>query len=341
MNWITNYVRPKIRALVQKPDAPDNLWEKCSSCGQMIFHRELETNLRVCPHCGYHMRIPARRRLEMLFDDASFNVIELPEAPIDPLKFRDRKRYTDRLREAQAKNGPDEAIVVAHGTMGGKPAVIAVFNFAFMGGSMGIAVGDGLLVAARLAVLQESPLIVIPASGGARMQEGILSLMQMPRSIAAVDIVKEAGLPYIVILTDPTTGGVSASFAMLGDIALAEPGAIIGFAGQRVIEETIRESLPEGFQRAEYLLDHGMVDMVVPRGELRDTLVRIMGLLRDKAPMGEVVPLTPGDAGRQNDAARKNGGEGAAPEAVDIPPPPMTKAPAEEVEAEEGDAPRS
>jgi acetyl-CoA carboxylase carboxyl transferase subunit beta len=291
MNWITNYVRPKIRALVQKPEVPDNLWEKCSSCGQMIFHRELENSLRVCPHCGFHMRIGARRRLEMLFDGGKFQVIELPQVPLDPLKFRDRKRYTDRLREAQAKNGPDEAIVVAHGEMGGKATVIAVFNFGFMGGSMGITVGEGLLAAARLAVLQEAPLIVIPASGGARMQEGILSLMQMPRSVAAVQMVKDADLPYVVVLTDPTTGGVSASFAMLGDISLAEPGAVIGFAGQRVIEETIRESLPEGFQRAEYLLEHGMVDMVVPRSELRDTLVRILALLRDKTPTAEVVPL--------------------------------------------------
>ncbi|MEQ9607395.1 MAG: acetyl-CoA carboxylase, carboxyltransferase subunit beta [Kiloniellaceae bacterium] len=297
MNWITNYVRPKIRALVQKPEVPDNLWEKCASCSQMIFHRELENNLRVCPHCGYHMRIPARRRLELLFDGGKFKAIELPEVPLDPLKFRDRKRYSDRLREAQAKNGPDEAIVVAHGDMGGKPTVIAAFNFAFMGGSMGIAVGEGLLAAARLAVLQEAPLIVIPASGGARMQEGILSLMQMPRSVVAVEMVKDAGLPYIVLLTDPTTGGVSASFAMLGDIALSEPGATIGFAGKRVIEETIRESLPEGFQSAEYLLDHGMVDMVVRRGELRDTLVRILALLRDKAPTAEVVPIKDGAKG--------------------------------------------
>ena len=295
MNWITNYVRPKIRALVTKPDVPENLWEKCSSCGQMIFHRELETNLRVCPHCGYHMRISARRRLEILFDDGAFKVIELPDVPLDPLKFRDRKRYTERLREAQAKNDGDEAIIVAHGTLDGLPTVVAVFNFAFMGGSMGIAVGEGLLAAARLAVLQEASLVVIPASGGARMQEGILSLMQMPRSVAAVEIVKEAGLPYVVIMTDPTTGGVSASFAMLGDVALAEPGAIIGFAGQRVIEETIRESLPEGFQRAEYLLDHGMVDMVVPRVELRDTLARILRLLRDRVPSAEVVPLPQGE----------------------------------------------
>ena len=329
MNWITNYVRPKIRALVQRPEVPDNLWEKCSSCAQMIFHRELETNLRVCPHCGFHMRIPARRRLEMLFDEGQFNVIELPAVPADPLRFRDRKRYSERLREAQAKNGPDEAIVVAHGDMGGKPTVIAVFNFAFMGGSMGIAVGEGLLAAARLAVMQEASLIVIPASGGARMQEGILSLMQMPRSVAAIETVKEAGLPYIVVLTDPTTGGVSASFAMLGDIQLAEPGAIIGFAGQRVIEETIRESLPDGFQRAEYLLDHGMVDMVVRRGELRDTLVKILRLLRDKAPRAEVVPIKAGAgaakaAGAQEDMAEDN--DAAAAVAVEIPPAPKAAA---------------
>ena len=295
MNWITNYVRPKIRALVTKPDVPDNLWEKCSSCGQMIFHRELEANLRVCPHCGYHMRIAARRRLEILFDEGEFKTIELPDVPLDPLRFRDRKRYTDRLREAQAKNDGDEAIIVAHGKLGGHSTVIAVFNFAFMGGSMGIAVGEGLLAAARLAALQEAALIVIPASGGARMQEGILSLMQMPRSVAAVEIVKEAGLPYIVVMTDPTTGGVSASFAMLGDVAMAEPGAIIGFAGQRVIEETIRESLPDGFQRAEYLLEHGMVDMVVPRAELRDTLARVLKLLRDRTPVAKVVPLPVGE----------------------------------------------
>jgi acetyl-CoA carboxylase carboxyl transferase subunit beta len=321
MNWITNYVRPKIRALVQKPEVPDNLWEKCASCGQMIFHRELENNLRVCPHCGYHMRIPARRRLELLFDGGKYKAIELPEVPLDPLKFRDRKRYSDRLREAQAKNGPDEAIVVAHGDMGGKPTVIAVFNFAFMGGSMGIAVGEGLLAAARLAVLQEAPLIVIPASGGARMQEGILSLMQMPRSVVAVEMVKDAGLPYIVLLTDPTTGGVSASFAMLGDVALSEPGATIGFAGKRVIEETIRESLPEGFQSAEYLLDHGMVDMVVRRGELRDTLVKILALLRDKTPTAEVVPI-------------KGGAKGARKANAEVEIPPASKAKQESTTAE-------
>jgi acetyl-CoA carboxylase carboxyl transferase subunit beta len=243
------------------------------------------------------MRLPAARRLELLFDEGKYQRIELPKGEADPLKFRDRKRYSDRLREAQAKTAEQDAIIVAHGAMGGSPAVIAAFNFEFMGGSMGAAVGDGLIAAARLAVLQEAPLIVIPASGGARMQEGIISLMQMPRSIIAVDEVKEAGLPYIVLLTDPTTGGVSASFAMLGDIAISEPGAVIGFAGARVIEETIREKLPEGFQRAEYLRDHGMVDLVVPRAELRDTLIRIIDLLRHPMPPAEVVNLPVPSAG--------------------------------------------
>jgi acetyl-CoA carboxylase carboxyl transferase subunit beta len=291
MSWLTNFVRPKLQALARRAEPPDNLWDKCDQCGQMIFHRELEAALRVCPHCGHHMRLTPARRLEMLFDEGKHNRIELPKSEPDPLKFRDTKRYTDRLREAQAKTGEQDAIIVAHGTMGGLPAVIAAFNFEFMGGSMGSAVGDGLIAAARLAVLQEAPLIVISASGGARMQEGIISLMQMPRSIIAVDEVKEAGLPYIVLLTHPTTGGVSASFAMLGDIAIAEPGAVIGFAGARVIEETIREKLPEGFQRAEYLRDHGIVDMVVARSELRDTLIRIIDLLRHPTPPAEVVGL--------------------------------------------------
>jgi acetyl-CoA carboxylase carboxyl transferase subunit beta len=290
MNWISNFVRPKIRALVHK-EVPENLWRKCTSCTQMIFYRELEANLLVCPHCGYHMRIGAKQRLGMLFDEGGYKTIELPETPLDPLKFRDRKRYTERLKEAQAKTDTTEAILVAHGKMGGAPVVIAAFDFAFMGGSMGMAVGEALLAAAKLAVLQEAPLIAIPASGGARMQEGILSLMQMPRTVIAVEQVKEAGLPYIVLLSDPTTGGVSASFAMLGDIALAEPGAVIGFAGQRVIEETIRETLPEGFQRAEYLLEHGMVDMVVHRRELRETIIRLLQLLREKTPPAEVVAL--------------------------------------------------
>ncbi len=290
MNWLTNYVRPKLQALVRK-DVPDNLWRKCGGCGHMIFHRDLEKAMNVCSHCGYHMRLPVLRRLELLFDEGRYQRIELPKTPDDPLKFRDQKRYADRLKDTRAKTGETDAIVVAHGRMGGIGVVIAAFNFDFQGGSMGVAVGEGIVAAAELALLQEAPLIVIPASGGARMQEGVLSLMQMARTTVAVSRVKERRLPYIVVLTDPTTGGVSASFAMLGDIAIAETGAVIGFAGARVIESTIREKLPEGFQRAEYLLDKGMVDMVVRRPELRDTLVRVLGLLRHRGPAGKVVAL--------------------------------------------------
>ena len=287
MSWITNFVLPKIRAVVSKRDVPENLWHKCPACGQMLFHRELDANLHVCGNCGHHLRLSPAARLAMLFDDGRYSLIELPKTITDPLKFRDRKRYGERLKEAQAKSGGRDAAVVAHGTIGGAPAVAAVFDFAFMGGSMGIAVGEALIAAARLAVLQEAALIAVPASGGARMQEGILSLMQMPRTTLAVEMVKEAGRPYIVLLSDPTTGGVSASFAMLGDITLAEPGAIIGFAGARVIEETIREKLTEGFQRAEYLLEHGMVDMVVPRRDLRQTLARLIDLLTRRGALAE------------------------------------------------------
>ncbi len=279
MNWLTNYVRPKIRALVARKDVPDNLWHKCPGCEAMLFHRDLEENLSVCQHCGFHMRLDPLKRLEMLFDDGKYQTIETPKTLADPLKFRDQKRYTDRLKEAQAKTSRTDATVAGHGVMDGLPVVIAAFDFSFMGGSMGIAVGEGILAAAKAAVARKAPLIVLPASGGARMQEGILSLMQMPRTAIAVDMVKEAGLPYVVVLTDPTTGGVTASFAMLGDIHIAECGAQIGFAGARVIESTIRETLPEGFQRAEYLLEHGMVDMVVHRKDLRATLIRVLDLL--------------------------------------------------------------
>ncbi|MGH6968773.1 MAG: acetyl-CoA carboxylase, carboxyltransferase subunit beta, partial [Stellaceae bacterium] len=283
MNWLTNFVLPKIRAVVAKKEVPDNLWHKCPGCGQMLFHRELEANLHVCAACGHHLRLAPDKRLALLFDDGKYTAIELPKTLADPLKFRDRKRYADRLKDARgAKGTTRDAVVVAHGVIGGVAAVVCVFDFGFMGGSMGIAVGEALLAAARLAVLQEAALIVIPSSGGARMQEGILSLMQMPRTTLAVEMVKEVGRPYVVILADPTTGGVSASFAMLGDVTLAEPGAVIGFAGARVIEETIREKLPEGFQRAEYLLEHGMVDVVVPRRDLKATLGRILGLLSRK-----------------------------------------------------------
>jgi len=284
MSWISNFVLPKIRAVVPaRRDVPDNLWTKCPQCGQLLFSRDLEANLFVCPSCNRHLRMAPEKRLAMLFDGGHVQTIELPKTIIDPLRFRDRKRYADRLKESQNSGDNRDALLVAHGTIGGTPAVIAAFDFDFMGGSMGVAVGEGLLAAARLAVLQEAALIVVPASGGARMQEGVLSLMQLPRTTIAVEMVKAARLPYIVVLTDPTTGGVSASFAMLGDITIAEPGAVIGFAGARVIEETIREKLPEGFQRAEYLFEHGMVDLVVHRRELRDTLLRIIGLLRRRA----------------------------------------------------------
>jgi acetyl-CoA carboxylase carboxyl transferase subunit beta len=282
MNWLTEYVRPKIRTLFARREVPENLWHQCPACEQMIFHRDLLANLKVCPHCGHHMRIGAVERIGLTFDEGGFTRIELPKVPLDPLRFRDSKRYTDRLKEAREKTHLDDAIVVAHGRIDGQQAVVAAMEFEFLGGSMGAAVGEALLAAARLAVLQEAPLIVFTASGGARMQEGTISLMQMPRSIIATRLVKEAGLPYIVVMTDPTTGGVTASFAMLGDLHIAEPGALIGFAGARVIEQTVREKLPEGFQRAEYLHEHGIVDMVVKRTEMRATLARVISLLRVK-----------------------------------------------------------
>ncbi len=280
MSWIANFVRPKLQKLVGgRKEVPDNLWHKCPNCGQMIFHRDLTKNLKVCQHCNHHMRLGANERLEMLFDDGVFEKVEV-EAPItDPLKFRDVKRYTDRLKESKAKTKSNDAIMVAHGKVGGTQTVMAVFDFAFMGGSMGLAVGDGVIKAARLAVKQHAPLVVLTSSGGARMQEGIHSLMQLARTTIAVEEVHEAGLPYIVILCDPTTGGVSASLAMLGDIHISEPGAVIGFAGQRVIDQTIRETLPEGFQCAEYLLEHGMIDMVVPRKNLQAELAKVIDLL--------------------------------------------------------------
>ncbi|MCA3338155.1 MAG: acetyl-CoA carboxylase carboxyltransferase subunit beta [Roseomonas sp.] len=279
MNWISDWALPKIQGLFKR-EAPENLWHNCPACQQMIFHRDLEKALRVCTHCGHHMRLGAAQRLEATLDPG-FSRIELPKAPADPLRFRDQRRYADRLRESQTKTSMDDAVAVAHGTINGRRAVVAAFEFAFMGGSMGAGVGEAIVTAAKLAVLQNAPLIVFTASGGARMQEGAISLMQMPRTVIATRMVKEAGLPFITVLCDPTTGGVTASFAMLGDIQIAEPGALIGFAGARVIEQTVREKLPEGFQRAEYLLEHGILDMVVKRGEMRETLARVISLLRE------------------------------------------------------------
>ena len=283
MNWLTDYVRPRLSRVIRRRESPDNLWHKCKGCGQLIFHKEFVAALHVCANCGYHERIAPPLRMKMLFDDGAFTLIDLPTVKDDPLRFKDTKKYSERLKAARGASGDADAIKVAYGELGGRTAVVAVQNFFFMGGSMGMAVGEALVRAAEEAVARTAPLIVFTAAGGARMQEGILSLMQMPRTTVAVDMVKEAGLPYIVVLTDPTTGGVTASFAMLGDIQIAEPGALIGFAGPRVIEQTIREKLPEGFQRAEYLLEHGMLDMVVPRGELRATLIRLIALLMDGA----------------------------------------------------------
>jgi acetyl-CoA carboxylase carboxyl transferase subunit beta len=287
MNWLTNFVRPKLRALVSRKEAPENLWLKCPKCEQMLFKRDLDANQEVCTHCGHHMRQRPMKRLPHLFDDGKYELHSLPRVVSDPLKFRDTKRYDARLKEAQGKSeggkadGGNDALVVASGLMGSRMTVVALLDFGFMGGSMGTAVGEGLVMAGELAVARQAPLIVFSASGGARMQEGILSLMQLTRTTIAVRRVKEAGLPYIVVLTDPTTGGVSASFAMLGDIHIAEPDAIIGFAGPRVIQDTIRQELPAGFQRSEYLLEHGMVDAVVHRLKLREMLIRLVTLLMD------------------------------------------------------------
>ena len=283
MNWITNSVLPRIKALVQPKEVPENFWVKCKGCNEMLFHRQLDENLQVCPRCDYHMPLTSKNRLKALFDGGSYEEIALNEkTALDPLKFRDKRKYLDRIREARSKTGLQDAISLACGRLNGLEIITAVFSFEFMGGSMGSAVGNAIIQSAELAINKKAPLIIFPSSGGARMQEGILSLMQLPRTIIATQMIKEAELPFIVVLTNPTTGGVTASFAMLGDIQIAEPGAIIGFAGKRVIEETIHEKLPEGFQSAEYLLDHGMVDLVIRRHDLPKTLSTLLYLLMNK-----------------------------------------------------------
>jgi acetyl-CoA carboxylase carboxyl transferase subunit beta len=279
MNWITNYVRPKINSLFSRREVPDNLWTKCPECGTMLFHRELADNLNVCTNCDHHMAISPRDRFGQLFDGGVFVEVKVPDPVQDPLHFRDQKKYPDRLKAAQKETGAKDAMLVAEGEMGRTPVVAVAQDFAFMAGSMGMYVGNALIAAAERAVKLKRPLILFSAAGGARMQEGILSLMQMPRTTVAVQMLKEAGLPYIVVLTHPTTGGVTASYAMLGDVQIAEPNALICFAGPRVIEQTIREKLPEGFQRAEYLLDHGMLDRVTHRKKLRDELIGIVRML--------------------------------------------------------------
>ena len=283
MNWITNSVLPRIKALVQPKEIPDNFWVKCEGCNEMLFHRQLEENLQVCPRCDYHMPLSCKNRLKALFDDGSYEEIPLKDGTnLDPLKFRDKRKYLDRIKEARSKTGLQDAISLACGRVHGLEIITAVFSFEFMGGSMGSAVGNAIIQSAELAINKNAPLVIFPSSGGARMQEGILSLMQLPRTIIATQMIKEAELPFIVVLTNPTTGGVTASFAMLGDIHIAEPGAIIGFAGKRVIEETIHEKLPDDFQSAEYLLDHGMVDLVIRRHDLPKTLSTLLCLLMNK-----------------------------------------------------------
>ena len=290
MNWLSDFVRPKIKKITTKEIA-DNLWTKCPQCGQMLFTKELEKNNFVCSACDHHLRFPVIKRFAMLFDNAEYKLISLPQLKEDPLNFKDSKKYSDRLRSYRKATGSQDAIKIAQGEIGGISCVVAAFDFGFMGGSMGTVVGEGIVKAAELATKGNYPLITISASGGARMQEGILSLMQMARTTAAVNLVKEKGLPFISILTDPTTGGVSASFAMLGDIHIAEKGCVIGFAGARVIEQTIREKLPIGFQRAEYLREHGMVDIVVHRQEMRDTLVRVISILTHQKPQVKTLAI--------------------------------------------------
>ena len=282
MNWLTNVVRPKIKNLLTKKEVPENLWIKCPETGEMVFHRDLEANRYVVPSSGYHMRMPARMRFETLFDGAKWETIPLPAVAADPLKFRDERRYTDRIKDARAKTGKDDAVQVGHGTVDGLAVTAAVQDFDFMGGSLGMAAGEAIVTGMMTARDRGTPFVLFVASGGARMQEGILSLMQMPRTTVAVQALRRAKLPYFVVLTNPTTGGVTASYAMLGDVHIAEPGALIGFAGPRVIEQTIREKLPEGFQRSEYLFDHGMVDMVVHRHEIPATISRLARIFMKK-----------------------------------------------------------
>jgi acetyl-CoA carboxylase carboxyl transferase subunit beta len=301
MNWISEVVRPRIKTLFKR-ESPDNLWIKCPDTGQVVFHKDVEANLWVIPGSNHHLRLTATQRLKQIFDEGTWLDVPLPEAPVDPLKFRDEKRYVDRLKDARTKTGQQDAFKIGFGRVDELPMTVAVQDFAFMGGSLGMAAGEAFIKGAETALDKHTPFLLFAASGGARMQEGILSLMQMPRTTVMVRRLREARLPYIVVLTNPTTGGVTASYAMLGDVHLAEPGALIGFAGPRVIEQTIREKLPDGFQRAEYLRDHGMVDMVVHRHDLKETVARLARLLT-KAEPGPVRSEQPSHEGEPLEAA--------------------------------------
>jgi acetyl-CoA carboxylase carboxyl transferase subunit beta len=286
MNWISNVVRPKIRNMLRR-ETPENLWIKCPETGQLVFYKDVEANQFVIPGSNYHMRMSATARLKTMFDNATWFDIAVLEVPIDPLKFRDERRYIDRLKDARIKTGMNDAVKLGYGKLEGLATVIGVQDFDFMGGSLGMAAGEAIIKGLDTAVEKGCPFVLFAASGGARMQEGIWSLMQLPRTTIAVQRLRESRKPYIVVLTNPTTGGVTASYAMLGDVHIAEPGALIGFAGPRVIEQTIREKLPEGFQKSEYLRDHGMVDMVVHRRDLRATISNLCRLLT-KAPALEL-----------------------------------------------------
>ncbi len=276
MNWIKETVLPKFKAFVKIKEPEEVLWIKCKSCSQMIFHKEFSSNHNVCKTCGYHDHLSARERIEFLLDKDTIENITIPKPKLDPLNFKDKKKYSDRLKDAQSKTKLDDALLISFGLIDKTPVILACFDFAFMAGSMGRYVGDGLILASEEAIKRKCSLIVVPSSGGARMQEGIFSLMQMPRSTIAINKIKKAKLPYMVLHANPTTGGVTASFAMLGDVHVAEPGAIIGFAGRRVIEETVKEKLPEDFQTAEYLKSHGMIDIVVPRAEQKTKISKIL-----------------------------------------------------------------
>ncbi|MFM2421498.1 MAG: hypothetical protein RL291_28 [Pseudomonadota bacterium] len=323
MNWISNVVRPKIRGLLTtRREPPDNFWLKCPSCGQMTDTKTLADATHVFPCCGHHDRIGAEQRLKYAFDDGVFTRVPVAEVPQDPLKFRDGQKYVDRLKDAKAKTQMPDAVLIGEGMIGGHAVVAAAQDFRFMGGSLGMAAGEAVITGMLKAVEKKTPFVLFAASGGARMQEGILSLMQMPRTTIAVQRLREARLPYIVVLTDPTTGGVTASYAMLGDVQIAEPGALICFAGPRVIEQTIREQLPEGFQRAEYLLAHGMIDMVVHRHELKETLATLIGLLepRDHATArhGQQRPGLNGPALNGRSTPKPNGTYGDKLNGADI-----------------------
>jgi acetyl-CoA carboxylase carboxyl transferase subunit beta len=278
MNWISNVVRPKIRSFLRR-ETPENLWIKCPETGQLVFYKDVEANQFVIPSSGYHMRISAPARLKSVFDNGEYEDLPLPDVPVDPLRFRDERRYADRLKDARTKTGLQDAVKVGVGTLEGLPVTVGVQDFDFMGGSLGMAAGSAIVTGLETAANRKTPFILFVSSGGARMQEGVLSLMQMPRTTVAVLRLREAGLPFVVVFTNPTTGGVTASYAMLGDVHIAEPGALIGFAGPRVIEQTIREKLPKGFQRSEYLYEHGMIDMVVHRHNLRETIGSLVGIL--------------------------------------------------------------